>query len=204
VDSRVGPDINASRSIRDGGGPGTVGASIDLRRHSLRTVPEIHLSEAGRTLAREVGASTGPFDRVVSSPALRAVETAASMGYPDPEIDALFGAGWPEVEAVVPWPSPFMAFRRALDLEEPAVVEKARELSASLRTIARELPAGGRALVVTHGGVTELSTVALRPHDDALTWGEPCRCLEGVRITFDNGVALSAELLRLDPRRTRM
>ncbi|MCI4344749.1 MAG: hypothetical protein L3J87_03895 [Thermoplasmata archaeon] len=84
------------------------------------------------------------------------------------------------------------------------VVRKAQQLGTSLRRIAADLPEKGRALVVTHGGVPELCAVALRPEDDAGAWGEPCRCLEGVRITFVGEVPEQVVILRVDPRRTRL
>lgn len=185
-------------------GPANGVVSVDIRRHSVRDRPEAHLFDAGRSLARDVASSALGFDRVVSSPVLRAIETARALGYPYPEVDPQFESVGSAVEAIVPWPSPFRNYQRALDARVESVTAMARQLARRLTDIARHLPAGGRALVVTHGGVPELSTVALRPRDDTDAWGGPCRCLEGSRVTFVAGAPMMAEILRVDPRRTRI
>src|SRR5205823_9146935 len=54
---------------------------VEHRRHTMRTKPGDHLSQAGVDLARRVGAGLGRFDRVVTSRVARAFETAIAMGY---------------------------------------------------------------------------------------------------------------------------
>src|SRR4051794_10783960 len=49
---------------------------LEVRRHTMRTKPGEHLSQAGVDLARRVGEGMGHFDRVVSTLAPRAFETA--------------------------------------------------------------------------------------------------------------------------------
>jgi len=67
--------------------------SIDHRRHSLRDPGGVHLNETGRALARRVGAESGPFERVVTSPLPRAMETAHPVGIVrDPFAERLAGA----------------------------------------------------------------------------------------------------------------
>jgi probable phosphoglycerate mutase len=61
------------------------------RKHTGRT--DVPLLEAGRVRAREAGAliarlHPAPFDRVLTSPLVRATETAALAGFPDAERDA--------------------------------------------------------------------------------------------------------------------
>jgi len=53
---------------------------IEVRRHSL-VQDHVHLSQAGIDLARPVGSTLGPFNRVVTSQILRTVETAVAMGF---------------------------------------------------------------------------------------------------------------------------
>ncbi len=54
---------------------------VEHRRHTMRTKPGQHLSQAGVELARRVGEGMGRFDRVVTSRVPRAFETALAMGY---------------------------------------------------------------------------------------------------------------------------
>ena len=55
--------------------------TIEIRRHSIRSNPGVHLNQQGVTLARLVGQNLGPFDRVVTSTLPRAFETALAMGF---------------------------------------------------------------------------------------------------------------------------
>ena len=52
---------------------------LEVRRHSKRSRPEQHLNQWGVALARRVGGQIGPFDRVVTSPLPRCVETAVAI-----------------------------------------------------------------------------------------------------------------------------
>jgi hypothetical protein len=56
--------------------------TLEVRRHSLRKDGAgSQLSQEGVDLARRLGASTGPFARVVTSVVPRARETAIAMGF---------------------------------------------------------------------------------------------------------------------------
>ena len=60
--------------------------SIQIRRHSYTKKGAArgkgsHLSAAGVTLARRIGAETGPFELVLTSTVPRTLETAIAMGY---------------------------------------------------------------------------------------------------------------------------
>ena len=67
---------------------------LEVRRHSKRVRPGQHLSQWGVLLARRVGDELGPFDRVVTSPLPRCIETAVAMGFAvDETIEALAGPG---------------------------------------------------------------------------------------------------------------
>ena len=54
---------------------------LEVRRHSKRSRPNQHLTQWGVALARGLGSQIGPFDRVVTSPLPRCVETAVAMGF---------------------------------------------------------------------------------------------------------------------------
>ena len=76
--------------------------TLYVRRHTMRRKPGQHLSQDGIALARLVGAESGPFSLVVTSPVPRAVETAIAMGFEVDETDESLGripsgtaSGWP-------------------------------------------------------------------------------------------------------------
>ena len=86
---------------------------IEIRRHSIRSKPGLHLNQSGVTLARLVGQNLGPFDRVITSTLSRAFETAIAMGFAvDEQIEAMSAYG-DDVEAEVPWPQTFAVYAAA-------------------------------------------------------------------------------------------
>src|SRR4051794_11111820 len=54
---------------------------LEIRRHARRERPAQHLIQRGVDMARTLGAELGPFDRVVTSPLARCIETAVAMGF---------------------------------------------------------------------------------------------------------------------------
>ena len=174
--------------------------TIDHRRHAMRTKPGQHLSRTGVDLARRVGAgefgSVARYDLVVTSTVPRAYETAIAMGFAvDEQLEVLSTLD----EAVMDelqWP---------LDIGEAARVflgggpagQFARDHAEVLRGIARRLPAGGAALVISHGGIVEASAIALLPDADHRSWGPAIGYVEGVRLFFDGDTCVCAELLRV-------
>ena len=54
--------------------------TLEVRRHTMRVKPGQHLSQAGVDLARRIGNTVGPFQRVVTTSIPRAFETAIAMG----------------------------------------------------------------------------------------------------------------------------
>jgi broad specificity phosphatase PhoE len=96
----------------------------------------------------------------------------------------------------VDWTLGWAAFAEAVK-RGGAAYFAAQSHAALLRSIAAELPEGGRALLVSHGGVVELGVVGLLPDYDFFEWGESCERCEGVRLSFDGTDCTGAELLRL-------
>ena len=85
---------------------------LEIRRHTMRTKPGQHLSQAGVDLARLVGMRVGPFDRVITSTIPRAFETAIAMGFAvDEQLDQI--ARMPD-DVEVPWPADFAEWARAV------------------------------------------------------------------------------------------
>jgi broad specificity phosphatase PhoE len=172
--------------------------ALDLRRHSTRDPGGVHLSPAGVALARRVGAGSGPFVRVVSSPIPRAVETAAAIGGGRIEIREELAALGASVDdalgPIVRWSDYAAAVRRSAVVAAFAATQ--REL---LLGIAGSLPDGARGLIVSHGGVVELGAVAALPdahHDD---WRGPASYCEGIRLEHASGRFVRGTLLRVDP-----
>jgi broad specificity phosphatase PhoE len=169
---------------------------IELRRHSMRVKPGQNLSRAGVELARRVGSSTGPFERVISSTIPRAYETAVAMGFAvDEQLEQLatLDAG---VEEEVAWDAGFAAWGAAYR-RSGAVTRYASKHAAFLLEVAAALLPGGAALVVSHGGIVEAQAVGCLPDADHAVWGGACSWCEGVRLTFDGEKFVDAKVLRV-------
>lgn len=173
---------------------------VEIRRHSVRDKPSGHLSSAGRTLAAEVGRARGPFQLCVSSPVLRAVETAEAMGFPPHRLDPRwYDAG----EEPLPWPRTFAEYHE-LARSLPSARAKSAELRGAVESILAELSEGSQALVATHGSFPELASAAWITRGRAVDLGPPCRCMEGVLLEFEARRLRRAEPLRVPPAQTRL
>lgn len=169
---------------------------VEHRRHTMRTQPGTHLSQAGVTLARRVGEGLGPFERVVTSHLDRAPETAIAMGFAvDERLEALATMD-DAVNTEVNWEDGFPAWSRALR-QGRAAARFCAEQAALLAGIARSLPDGGRALVISHGGIIEAGAVAALPNADHAAWGGHLSYCEGVLLTYDGDHCIDVALLRL-------
>lgn len=178
--------------------------TVELRRHSLRTPPEEHLSPEGLRLATWVRAGLGRFDATVSSPATRAVETAVGLGHPPDRIDPLWLDLGDSASAELNWPTTFGATRKAVDRPGSASRRKAEELWQALARYLADVPDGGALLVVTHGGFSELVVAGSGLGEGASEEDGPARCLEGVRFEIVDGRASSFRILRLPAGKTRI
>lgn len=170
--------------------------TIEIRRHSIRSKPGTHLSQEGVTLARRIGQSTGPFDRVVTSTLPRAFETAIAMGFAVDEQNELMGTYSESVGREAPWPlSPVQCAE--VVRKGGAAGRYANQLADIYRHLAENLADGGAALVVNHGGVLELGAVACLPKADHAAWGPHFDYCEGVRLFWEAGTFVDAEILRV-------
>jgi broad specificity phosphatase PhoE len=170
---------------------------VEVRRHSIRAKPGQHLSQAGINLARRKGSSIGPFHRVITSTLARAFETAIAMGFAVHEqLDQLSEMG-SDVGAEIHWAAGFGEFARVVK-QDTATARFARAQAELWRSIAKSLPDGGRALVITHGGIIEAGAVACLPEADHSAWGPACDYCEGVRLGFSGDAFAEAEILRVE------
>lgn len=176
---------------------------VELRRHSVRTLPEEGLSDGGRSLAIAEGRRSGPFALAISSPALRARQTAGAMGYPSPRIEEAWGPAGVTEALRQAWPVSFQAAKALLDRSE-STRRLASDLLSSLRGALAEVPPGAAVLVVTHGGFPEVVAVSAFPRLDPRPWGGVLRCMEGVRLQFEGERTQRAEILRVPDELTRV
>ncbi|MDP9379241.1 MAG: histidine phosphatase family protein [Chloroflexota bacterium] len=174
---------------------------LEVRRHSL-VRDHVHLSQAGVDLARRVGARMGPFDRVVTSHVTRTLETAIAMGFAVDAQLVVLGEIGPEVWAEVGhherwrWDKPFAAFAR-LVRQGGATASLGHAQVEAWRGIVRELPEGGRALVISHGRVIEAGAVTCFPDAHHAAWGAPFDKCEGLRLAYHGDSWAAPELLRV-------
>jgi broad specificity phosphatase PhoE len=179
-----------------------------VRRHTLTKKGAergrgSHISQAGVALARQVGGSLGPFDRVVASSVPRTFETALAMGFAVSDYEEGVSALDDEVLAEVghhdrwSWPEPFAVFAR-LVRQDGATARMGRTQADLWRVIAAALPEGGRALVISHGRIIEAGAVTCLPDAGHVAWGVPFRHCEGIRLTWERGEVVQFELLRVD------
>lgn len=170
--------------------------SVEIRRHTMRTKPGQHLSQAGVDLARLVGARLGPFDCVITSTIPRAFETALAMGFAVDDVDDAIALMDDDVNAEVGWPADFATWAQAIR-KGGAASRYAYALAAFMNSIAQNLPDDGSALLISHGGIVEASAVASVMNADHASWGTYIRCCEGVRLIHDGERFVSARVLRV-------
>lgn len=169
---------------------------LEVRRHSMRQKPGVHLTQEGVRLARRVGESMGKFNLVVTSTLDRTVETAIAMGYAVDEQRKSFSTIPDDAVSGLLYPSPFIYLAEQIQYRE-ALAQWARGHVSEWYDIVRSVPEGGAALIISHGIMIEVGTGMLMPDVDYSTWGKELNFCEGVRLAFENGKFLSIECLRV-------
>jgi len=170
--------------------------TIEIRRHSKRTVPDDHLNQQGVALARLVGEGLGPFDRVVTSTLPRAFETAISMGFAVDEQNELMSSYGSDVGREAPWPLSCAGYAEVVAMGG-AAGKYANKLLKIYTKLANSIADGGSALVVNHGGVLELGAVACLPNADHVKWGSHFEYCEGIRLFWEDVQFVDCDLLRV-------
>lgn len=165
---------------------------LEVRRHTMRTKPGEHLSQAGVVLARRVGHAMGPFDRVVTTLAPRAFETAIAMGFAvDEQLEVLGDiphAVWDEIghQERWEWDQPFVKFAQYVASGGPTARLGQRQRAAWLRAL-ESVPDEGSALIISHGRVIEAGLVTCLPDGDFVAWGAPFEHGEGGQLSYHEG-----------------
>ena len=171
--------------------------TLEIRRHTHRNVPQPHLSQLGVDLARKVGDEMGQFDRVITSAVPRAFETAIAMGYAvDEQIEQL-GMMSDAVTAAIQWNAGYTAWMLAAQ-NNRVVARYTRAMADVLHSIVHALPDGGRALIISHGGIVEASAVGCAPADTRFADDAACGYCEGARLTFERDAVVNIEFLRVE------
>lgn len=169
---------------------------IEVRRHTMRVKPGEHLSQAGVTLARQIGnRMTSHFNRVITSKSPRAYETAIAMGFAFDEFSDLLSVLAEGVEAEVAWDAGFATFGQATR-QGGTTAQYGQSLLADWANIAQSLPEEGQALLITHGGIIEAGAVMCLPRADHAAWGTYLDYCEGVRLGFEQDRFTTIEILR--------
>ena len=177
---------------------------VEVFRHSKRGAGK-GLSEEGRELAlRARVLLAAHYDLCVSSPKERARETLEVFGFERYEVDEAF-------TAVNPW-EPYdvevmkLAKERGISplaacWEIPEALNYLRmqgeTFLAAVKRVARKLPEGGRALVVSHGGILEAAALHGCPRYDLANLGGEIGFCEGVVFKLDGETLAGVEVKRL-------
>jgi len=170
--------------------------TIEIRRHSIRSNPGVHLNQQGVTLARLVGQNLGPFDRVITSTLPRAFETAIAMGFAVDEQVELMSTYGDSVEREAPYPLSCAGYAEVVR-KGGAAAKYANQLKDLYTKLANYLADDRAALVVNHGGVLELGAVACLPDADHFKWGSHFEYCEGMRLFWENDKFVEGEILRV-------
>jgi broad specificity phosphatase PhoE len=177
--------------------------TLEVRRHSYAKSDRSsgsYLSVRGVSLARAIGAKTGPFDSVFASTIARTSETAIAMGFAvDDVIDIGLDDGfWSEVGRHDHWSmsDPWASYAEAItDKGHVARVAKAQR-DAWLMAL-EAVPDGGSVLFVSHGHAIEVGLVACFDDRNLHEIGPPFRQLEGFRAPYGDGTFGDLQIMRV-------
>lgn len=170
--------------------------TLEHRRHTMRVQPGQHLSQAGVDLARKVGQGMGPFAHVVTSPLVRAYETAIAMGFAPNDLRDELKTMPDVVEAIVPYPSPIADWAEAMR-GNSAVQAYAHMLASFVHSLLDEIDDGQSLLLVSHGGIVEATSIACALDHDWANYGDALSYCEGTRLKFTGSRCTHVELLRI-------
>ena len=169
--------------------------TLEVRRHTMRTKPNLHISPAGIALAKWVGKSQTGFDYVVTSELERAIQTAQAMGHKVNHTEYDLGFLPAAIFKHVGWPLPFL--QMAKTIKHSQVAAYAQKQLSIWQNVIKKTPANGKALIINHGLIIELPMMASLPNADHSQWGQAIGYCEGIRLTFDGDKITNFEILRV-------
>jgi hypothetical protein len=112
------------------------------------------------------------------------------------ELNELMSSYGDDVEREAPWPLSIAGYAEVIR-KGGAATRYANQLVAVYAKLADYLGDGRQALVVNHGGIAEMGAVACLPDADHFAWGSHFDYCEGVRLFWENGKWVDAEVLRV-------
>ncbi|MEM7018182.1 MAG: phosphoglycerate mutase family protein [Pseudomonadota bacterium] len=142
---------------------------------------------SGVETARRIGEMIGPIDYVCTSTVPRTIETAIAMGYAvDEAIEFSCGyiAGEFEHHAQWDWPQPYLEFKQRLATPNSQLAKTAAIDVDTWKRVVKSVPAGGKALIVSHGGSIEPVLVYCSADSEAESWERPFSHCDGVELEF--------------------
>jgi len=164
---------------------------VEIRRHSIAKKGDertggAYLSHAGVDLARTVGEAIARPDLVLASTLPRALETAVAFGFAVDDQFEVDQSSWGGIGGSewLSWSEPFVEARALVAKGGPPAEAAEACVRVWLEALTR-VPDGGRALVVSHGGVIELGLVAAVPDADHASWGGMLAECEGAELDHD-------------------
>ncbi len=179
---------------------------VEVRRHSLRD-KEGNLSEEGRKLAQKAALTLeGNYNKIISSPSARAIQTAEAFGFKNIEKDDRFG-GLPS-EKITPHEGKVEETRTAKNLtllqayyevpETRMILEEwGKNFLQSIISVSKELPDGGRALIVSHSGSIEPATLAALNKSSLNEIGGQFSECEGAKFFVHGDEIIRVDIIRL-------
>ena len=158
---------------------------IELRRHSNRVSPSPHLNQEGVEKARKVGNELGDFDKVISSNAPRAIETAVAMGYAVDMQSQFLDTFGQRIQDKHGWPMTFQEISTLLEISE--ILRKfAEEQFNFYMSLLERIETGQSILIVSHGGVMDIPFVYSLKMIGIEPKGEDFSYCEGFRFHFND------------------
>lgn len=173
---------------------------IELRRHSKRVKSSPHLTQYGVDLAQKIGQSMGKYHKTYSSYALRAIETAVAMGYAIDEIYEEISITPEDIQEEVSWGMNFEEYAIAIR-EGQQSKNYAKRMADFLLELVHPIPDSTSILILSHGGLIEISTIGCFPNLDFSTWGNALEECEGVLLYVENNDFVKTEKIVLDKKR---
>jgi len=179
---------------------------IEVRRHSLRD-KEGNLSEEGRKFAQKAALTLeGNYNKIISSPSARTIQTAEAFGFKNIEKDDRF-SGLPS-EKITPHEGRVEETRTAKNLtllqtyyevpETRSILEEwGKNFLQSIISLSKELADGGRALIVSHSGSIEPATLAALNKSSLNEIGGQFSECEGAKFFIDAGIVRRVDIIRL-------